>query len=144
MNEQNEQINRMINFDHLIFGIGQVSQMTGVSARQLRYWESQGYIEAMNSAKGAPRQYGLKMVMKIIHISHFQANGYTLQAAVDKASKVSQEIPVLKEFMKLQLNGVTIEEDKSTIDFGYLNSDKQQKIYGILENGTTRFEIKDV
>ncbi len=40
-----------IDTDKLIFGIGQVQQITGVSGRQLRYWEEQGYIQSLNQKK---------------------------------------------------------------------------------------------
>lgn len=41
-----------IDTNKLIFGIGQVQQITGVSGRQLRYWEEQGYIQSISQKKG--------------------------------------------------------------------------------------------
>ena len=46
-----------IDTDKLIFGIGQVQQITGVSGRQLRYWEEQGYIHSFSQKQAAAREY---------------------------------------------------------------------------------------
>ena len=34
-------------FDNMQFRIGELARMTGVSTRQLRYWEKQGYVSTI-------------------------------------------------------------------------------------------------
>ena len=61
--------------DNLRIGIGDMSKMTGVSSRQLRYWEQKGYIKAMNEEEGGARKYGLGSMYKIFAIKHFLDEG---------------------------------------------------------------------
>ncbi|WP_054700709.1 MerR family DNA-binding transcriptional regulator [Secundilactobacillus odoratitofui] len=47
MSDLEHRIPNLINFEKLVFRIGELSRMTEVSSRQLRYWEQRGYIQAM-------------------------------------------------------------------------------------------------
>ena len=40
-------------------GIGDLSQMIGVSTRQLRYWESKGYIKSLAGEEGSTRKFSI-------------------------------------------------------------------------------------
>ncbi|NLB82156.1 MAG: MerR family transcriptional regulator [Clostridiaceae bacterium] len=70
--------------DRLIIGIGEVSEITGVSARQLRYWESKGIIGSANSTICSNRKYDYASIEKIIFIKNLLDEGYTLEAAAKK------------------------------------------------------------
>ncbi|WP_040471121.1 MerR family transcriptional regulator [Lentilactobacillus kisonensis] len=134
-----------IDTNKLIFGIGQVQQITGVSGRQLRYWEAQKYISPLDQKKGVSRQYSLRTLFLIFHINRFIEQGFTLQAAVDHAQKFDAQIPALRKFLRGQLKGVTISDDKTLLDFGYLNHHHDKHVYGVIDQGgETSFEIKDV
>lgn len=133
-----------IDTDKLIFGIGQVQQITGVSGRQLRYWEEQGYIHSLSQKKGAAREYSMHTLFFIFHVSRFLEQGFTLQAAVDKAKQLDQQLPVLRQFLKSQLQGVSSDADKSLIDFGYLDESHTKRVYGVIEDGKTAFKIEEV
>lgn len=134
----------LIDSDKLIFGIGQVQTITGVSGRQLRYWEEQGYIAPINQQKGTQRQYSMHMLFLIFHIQRYLKQGFTLQSAVERARQFDRQIPVLRTFLKNQFNGVEVEDDKSVIDFGYKDDTHQQRVYGVVENDRTHFLIKDI
>ncbi|MEN2323038.1 MerR family transcriptional regulator [Lentilactobacillus otakiensis] len=133
-----------IDTDKLIFGIGQVQQITGVSGRQLRYWEEQGYIKSISQKKGAAREYSMHTLFFIFHVTRFLDDGFTLQAAVDKAKKFDRQLPVLRQFLRSQLKGVDFQDDQSVIDFGYVDAEHKQRIYGIVKNGETSFKIENV
>lgn len=134
----------LIDSDKLIFGIGQVQTITGVSGRQLRYWEEQGYIAPIDQQKGTQRQYSMHMLFLIFHIQRYLKQGFTLQSAVERARQFDRQIPVLRTFLKNQFNGVEVEDDKSMIDFGYKDDTHQQRVYGVVENDRTHFLIKDI
>ncbi|KRM41858.1 transcriptional regulator, MerR family [Lentilactobacillus parafarraginis DSM 18390 = JCM 14109] len=134
----------LIDSDKLIFGIGQVQTITGVSGRQLRYWEEQGYIAPIDQQKGTQRQYSMHMLFLIFHIQRYLKQGFTLQSAVERARQFDRQIPVLRTFLKNQFNGVEVEDDKSVIDFGYKDDTHQQRVYGVVENDRTHFLIKDI
>lgn len=133
-----------IDTNKLIFGIGQVQQITGVSGRQLRYWEEKGYIQSISQKKGAAREYSLHTLFFIFHVTRFLNNGFTLQAAVDRAKKFDRQLPVLRQFLRAQLQGVNIDDDQSVLDFGYVDSSHTQRIYGVVKDGETFFRIKNV
>lgn len=140
-------IGKFMDTDNLIFGIGQVSKITGVSSRSLRYWESQGYISPLktDNEKQTSRQYDIKNLLKIFHIKHFQNEGYTLQAAVEQSIKLREQLPIVKTFMEKQIQDIIIEEDRGVIDFGYCDDSKKQRIFGIVDKDlNTHFEIQDV
>lgn len=133
-----------IDTDKLIFGIGQVQQITGVSGRQLRYWEEQGYIQSLSQKKGAAREYSLHTLFFVFHVTRFLKDGFTLQAAVDKAKQFDRQLPVLRQFLRSQLKGVDFEDDESILDLGYVDASHNQRIFGVVKDGETYFRIKDV
>lgn len=134
-----------IDTDKLIFGIGQVQQITGVSGRQLRYWESQGYIQSLSQKKGTAREYSMHTLFFIFHVTRFLKDGFTLQAAVDKAKQFDRQLPVLRQFLRSQLKGVDFEADQSVLDFGFADASHTQRIYGLVRNdGKTAFRIKNI
>ena len=62
----------LLDFDFLrklVVGIGEVSQITGIPTRQIRYWEEKGNIK------------------KILLIKELLDEGYTLDASVEKVKK---------------------------------------------------------
>ena len=83
----------------LVVGIGEVSDITGVPTRKIRYWEEKGIIQSQNS-KTTLRKYNYLTIKKILLIDELLTEGYTLEKA---AEKVTQRIEKLNEvFSKLQ------------------------------------------
>ena len=70
----------------LIVGIGEVSEITGVSPRQIRYWEEKEYIRSSKTANSKTRRYDYYQIKKILLIKDYMAEGYTLEAAVEKTT----------------------------------------------------------
>ncbi|WP_268913714.1 MerR family transcriptional regulator [Lentilactobacillus sp. SPB1-3] len=134
----------LFNTEKLIFGIRQVTQITGVSSRQLRYWEQQNYISPIQQKKGTSRQYDMHTLLKIANIQRFLSQGFTLSVAVEKAIKVGREAPLIRDFVLSRMNGVNIEsDDRATIDFGFLDDSHKQRVLGVIDHGKTSFEIID-
>ncbi|MCV3742755.1 MerR family transcriptional regulator [Lentilactobacillus hilgardii] len=134
----------LIDSNKLIFGIGQVQQITGVSGRQLRYWEEQHYIAPIEQQKGTQRQYSFHTLFLIFHIQRYLTQGFTLQAAVEKAKEFEKQMPVLRTFIKAQLQGVDVSNERSVIDFGFKNDERKQRVYGIVEGDKTYFKVEDL
>ena len=70
----------------LIVGIGEVSEITGIPQRQIRYWESKGYISSV-ACKTTTRRYNYKMIKKMLLIKELLEEGFTLESAVKKVNK---------------------------------------------------------
>ena len=76
----------------LIVGIGEVSAVTGVSARQLRYWESKGLINSIDDNGNTNRKYDYSNIEKIVLIKDFLDQGYTLEAAARRLEERIQRL----------------------------------------------------
>jgi DNA-binding transcriptional MerR regulator len=76
------------------FSIGDTSEMTGVSQKRIRFWESRGYIpEAARSVCGerAYRRFTKDQVDAIKKIKEFLDQGYSLLAAANRAKQALRE-----------------------------------------------------
>lgn len=87
--------------DRLIIGIGEVSEITGVSARQLRYWESKGIIGSADSTIYSNRKYDYASIEKVTFIKNLLDEGYTLEAAASKLEeRLARKGAILEQMEK--------------------------------------------
>lgn len=70
--------------EKLIVGIGEVSQITGIPTRQIRYWEDKGIITSLTEEEGKNRRYDYKNIKRMLLIKELLDEGYTLDAATKK------------------------------------------------------------
>jgi predicted transcriptional regulator len=90
--------------DKLIVGIGEVAQITGIPARQIRYWEEKGLITSLTEEEGKNRRYDYKNIKKMLLIKELVDEGYTLDAAAQKIAKRLETIEAALQ--KLKKNAV--------------------------------------
>jgi DNA-binding transcriptional MerR regulator len=84
----------------LIVSIGDVSNITNIPIRQIRYWEEKGIIQSEAEAEGKTRRYNYANIKKILLIKELLDEGYTLEAS---ARKVEDRIRLINEaFEKLK------------------------------------------
>ena len=89
MAEFTDQIRQTFDFHRLVFRIGELSSMTGVSARQLRYWEKKELIASREREDGQQaRVYTFKTFIKVSMMKYFLDAGYTLAGAAKQARRV--------------------------------------------------------
>ncbi len=86
--------------EKLIVGIGEVSQITGIPTRQIRYWEEKGIIESLTEKEGTNRRYNYKNIKKMLLIKELIDEGYTLDAAAEKVKKRVDMIDVALQKLK--------------------------------------------
>ena len=67
-------------------GIHEASDITGVPARKIRYWQEKGYISVASEEANA-RQYDLFNLKKIYLIQELIEDGYSLDGAAAKLEK---------------------------------------------------------
>lgn len=98
----NQEIGPLLDFDllkKLVVGIGEVSDITGVPTRKIRYWEEKGIIESEKEGEGTTRRYNYLNIKKILLIQELIDEGFTLDAA---AKKVENRMKNINEvFLKL-------------------------------------------
>lgn len=105
MNKSDNIINLSFDFDFLekvIVGIGEVSQITDIPTRQIRYWEDKGIITSLTEKEGKNRRYDYKNIKKILLIKELLDEGYTLDAS---AEKVKKRMEMIEETLKKLKNG---------------------------------------
>lgn len=102
MSEKDESLLPLMDFEllkKLVVGIGEVSNITGIPQRKIRYWEEKGVIQSEKEGEGTTRKYNYLNVKKIILIQERIEEGFTLEAA---AKKVEKRMEILNEaFRKL-------------------------------------------
>lgn len=98
MNETNHLSFDFKFLEQLIVGIGEVSQITGIPTRQIRYWEDKGIIKSLTEQEGKNRRYNYENIKKMILIKELLEEGFTLDAASQKLDSRMQMIEnVLKK-----------------------------------------------
>ncbi|MFD2555179.1 MerR family transcriptional regulator [Sphingobacterium tabacisoli] len=73
--------------DKLVVGIGEVSQITGIPTRQIRYWEEKRIIDSLTEEEGKNRRYNYENIKKMLLIKELMDEGYTLDSAAEKVKK---------------------------------------------------------
>ncbi|TCV19552.1 MerR-like DNA binding protein [Sphingobacterium alimentarium] len=73
--------------DKLVVGIGEVSQITGIPPRQIRYWEEKGIIKSLTEEEGKNRRYNYENIKRMLLIKELLDEGYTLDASAEKVKK---------------------------------------------------------
>ena len=75
------------------FSIGDVADQTGITEKQLRYWELRGYIqpEKMVSGKRYIRRYSSDQIRFIKGVKELLDKGFTLQASIKFTQEYIEE-----------------------------------------------------
>lgn len=76
----------------LVVGIGEVSEITGIPTRKIRYWEDKGIIQSENESNGSTRKFNYLNIKKMLLIQEMIEEGYTLDAAAQKVEKRMEKI----------------------------------------------------
>lgn len=111
---KNSTVKQLLESDDLLVGISELSKVTGVSPRQIRYWEQKGYIESTGEKSGN-RKFKLPMVVKVEIIKHFLDEGYTLTASVERAHQRQKNIHLAKLLVREVFKGIQQIDDRYTV-----------------------------
>lgn len=112
MNQKEKFDDTLLDFDllkKLVVGIGEVSEITGVPTRKIRYWEEKKIIESENETEGSTRRYNYLNIKKILLIKELVEDGYTLDAAgrkvEDRMKKLAEVFTKLANHTKQENQG---------------------------------------
>ncbi|MBL3519613.1 MerR family transcriptional regulator [Aliarcobacter lanthieri] len=85
----------------LLVTIGDVSEVTGIPQRKLRYWEDKGIIQSSCQKDGTTRKFDYLNIKKILLIKELLDEGFTLEASVkkveDRVEKLQSAFDKLKQ-----------------------------------------------
>ncbi|MCH4176540.1 MAG: MerR family transcriptional regulator [Streptococcaceae bacterium] len=90
MESKDNELSALLDFDllkNLVVGIGEVSKITGIPTRKIRYWEDKGAIQPENEKEGSTRRYNYLNIKKMLLIQEILDEGYTLDSAIEKVNK---------------------------------------------------------
>lgn len=137
-------IHKKTAFDKLQFGIGDLARMTGVSTRQLRYWEKQGYVKALDrNDDQESRLYGFRAFLKVSIIKQHINDGDTLRTAVIHANEHIDSAMITKHIMKQAFQGLEDFQGTVAVNMGYFDDDETQLLYVFLEDGKVKYRVVD-
>lgn len=125
----NASIKYLLENDTLLIGISELSQMSGVSPRQLRYWEEKNFIESVVKEENTARQYRLPTVLKVEIIKGFIDEGFKLSKAVEKAEEKITNIRELRSLIKEAVTNIDFDDEKTIkVTLGNFEPDKEDII----------------
>jgi DNA-binding transcriptional MerR regulator len=108
-------IKRLLDNDHLLVGISELSEMSDLSPRQLRYWEQKGYIQSVAKDTNTARKYRLPMIAKVEMIKSYLDEGFILAKAVEKAEKKIIELKNIRIVFSEVLQDSKVYDDRFTV-----------------------------
>ncbi|MCM0582427.1 MerR family transcriptional regulator [Weissella diestrammenae] len=141
-----EHLKAGFNSENYQFRIGELTSMTGVSARQLRYWESKGIIESIHrSGEQEGRVYKFKTFIKVMMIKYYLDTGYTLKSAVKNVEEKQKYLTLTRHIIFSALNGIVEVDGTVMLDLGNFDDDGQQRLLAYFDDDQqkVRYQLID-
>ncbi|GEO64400.1 MerR family transcriptional regulator [Companilactobacillus nantensis] len=127
---------------NVALGSTQVAHAAGVTSRQLRYWETQGYIKSLPEMVSNTRQYNLATVIKVMAIKQGLDSGLSLSGAVEAAKNIRDQSNYIGRFISETYQGYQQNNDGTvTLDFGSVKDHPEEKVTGVIGNKDSYFKI---
>lgn len=150
MNNENDFIQRVrkiVKQEKFVLGIGDLATATGVSQRQLRYWEKQGYIRSeQTTGTRQHRKYSYVTLMKVHMIQSYIASGFTLNVAAEKSGLHEEMANALRRLIGERLLDFRSVKNGYELDFGHIEGTSIAKhLILVMENDQPlTFELRSV
>lgn len=144
VNGSRSDFREMFHKGQLTIGISELSKMTGVSPRQLRYWQKKGYIIPKNQDEpGRARIYTMRMVIKAAAMSNLLRTGYTLKAAAAQVDERMRPAQTMYHVLFDRYQGFEVADNgEILVDLGTFDPDPTQELYAKLVGDQAKFELK--
>ncbi|ANZ57454.1 transcriptional regulator [Fructilactobacillus lindneri] len=143
--KDNRRFIKSCNEKNYIFRIGEVSKMTGVSPRQLRYWEQKGYIHSERNEKMASRVFNHKNFMMVKLIKFYLDDNFSLSTSVEKAQQHLNDVEATHAFVLKMHHGLVNRNGKNMIDMGYFDKEHKKRLYGYLDDaGQVVYQVAEI
>lgn len=136
-----ENFNPYETFNQVLLGITQVSNIAGVTSRQLRYWESKGLIKSAEEKANNSRQYSVSTTIKVITMAHFNREGLSLEKAAQVANEMSVQSQALGILLSKSYQGFKQDDDGLRIFLEPIKDHPEQQIVGKIEDDDVSFSI---
>lgn len=138
-----DRFREMMKQSNLRINMTQLSEITGVSPSQIRYWEKKGYIKSEQSEKNQNHFYPITMIYQVGTIKFFLDQGFTLTMAVKKEKEHRESIKLFREFItSRRLDIKQIGPHKGEIELGAVAEDPDTEVYATIEDGKTELHLR--
>lgn len=142
MNEDETNLIKKFPVEHIVLGIGDVAEATGVSQSQLRYWERKGYIRSQEVGDGKNRKFSYKTLLQVQQIKTLLDQGLTLVAAVKQAKHRKDLFDALRSFMDGRFSHISMTDDGDIqINLGRFDPDPTQDLIADRVDGQWHFKL---
>ncbi|WP_407886740.1 MerR family transcriptional regulator [Levilactobacillus sp. N40-8-2] len=142
MDEDETNLIKRFPMEHIVLGIGDVAEATGVSQSQLRYWERKGYIRSQEVGDRKNRKFSYKTLMQVEQIKTLQDQGLTLVAAVKQAQRRKDLFDALRSFVNGRFSHISMKDDGDMqINLGEFEPDPTQELIADRVDGQWHFKL---
>lgn len=88
------------------FSISDVCRLTGVSARQLRYWDKENLVKptaTKGQKTGQARRYSLQDIICVLVIQSLRENGISIQLIKEGVARIEESLSIKNPLSKLRV-----------------------------------------
>ncbi|MBM7616964.1 hypothetical protein JOC36_000497 [Weissella uvarum] len=133
--DRKETLNNVFKPDVLKFRIGELSKMTGVSTRQLRYWESKGIVNSLQrEGTHDARIYDYETFHRVKAIKYFLDEGYTLKRATEKTNNLLEVMKTTYAIMSHAVSGISEIDGQTMLDLGEFNQQDGSHLWASIDD----------
>lgn len=118
--ERGSLFKKMVEENSLRISLKELSTASGVSGRQLRYWEEKGFIKSEQSQAGKAHKYTLQTMFKVISIKDLLDQGYTLAKATEIIGQHQHVRHAIRQFVRDNLLKIQEDNDGVQMNIGQL------------------------
>lgn len=137
-------IHRFFLEDKLTITLSEMSEATGVSPSQIRYWEKKGYIHSQQGQKNQNHKYTMGTFAKVVSINYYLQQGFTLKMAYQKQQEGRNILKCIKDFNRNQIHKVTVKDGYTEFDLGQVaNADHQRVIVQVDHDGNSKMILRE-
>ncbi|MCH3921296.1 MerR family transcriptional regulator [Limosilactobacillus sp.] len=138
-----QRFRRLFVNSNLRISMTELAKETGVSPRQIRYWERKGYIHSDQDAENANHRFGLVTICRVITIKYFLDQGYTLAKAAEYEQQHRLTMKIFRQFLADRIENIQqVDSDSGEVDLGPLDDDPTQEVYALIKDGQTSIHLR--
>lgn len=114
--------------------LSELSEASGVSPSQIRYWEKKGYIKSIQGQKNQSHKYTLQTLGTVMGIKYYLNQGFTLATAFEKQNRQRGLFNSVKSFAVGNVQDIQMKDDHFEIDLGEVDNAPGQRIVAVVDN----------
>lgn len=133
MNNLVQELHHIFFNSKLQITMSELSEASGVSPSQIRYWEKKGYIKSIQGKKNQSHKYTIKTLGTVMGIKYYLNQGFTLKAAFEKQNQKKDLFTAIRTFAINRVSDIEFADNGNIkIDLGTIANQPTQHIVGVV------------